>query len=431
MTGLSEPTALEKTDLQLGFVPLSDCAPLVAAYEKGFFDQEGLQVTLCRERSWASIRDKTAFGVYDASQMLYPMPLAATLGVGGPATAMVTALCLSLGGNAITVSEALHQQMQEALDGEPLSENNSATAIAKVIHQRAADGQPPLTLGCVFPTSTHHYELRHWLRSAGVDCDLGVRLLVVPPPDMPDAMRAGQLDGFCVGEPWNSITVQRGWGRIVMTKHALWNNGPEKVLGVTQAWGEQHPQTHQALLRALIAAAAWCDAPDNREELARMIAAERYIDAPYEAVWPSMSGRLRFSQDGEAIYQPDFMAFHRYTANFPWVSHGRWFLKQMQEAGQIDLDAENTDNSTDPDAIAANAIRPDLYRTACAALGLPYPIIDHKPEGVHDAPWSLTQATAPILMGPDHMLDDQTFSTPSPPSPHPPTEAAGGTSRPS
>ncbi|MEM9915562.1 MAG: CmpA/NrtA family ABC transporter substrate-binding protein [Planctomycetota bacterium] len=406
MTGQHDVVELEKTELSIGFVPLSDCAPLVAAYEKGFFENEGLRVTLCRERSWASIRDKTAFGVYDASQMLYPMPLASTLGVGGPAVPMVSALCLSLGGNAITVSESLYAEMSAAAGNDGLTEETSAAAIAKVIAQRQADGAPVITLGCVFPTSTHHYELRHWLNSAGVDCDLEVKLLVIPPPDMPEAMREGRIDGFCVGEPWNSIAVQRGWGRIVMTKDTLWNNGPEKVLGVTRAWAEQHPATHQAVLRAIIAAAAWCDDTDNRDELARMIASEHYVDVPLEAVQPSMLGELRWTQNGEVAERPDFMVFHRYAANFPWVSHGRWFLQRMADAGQIDA----TDNDVlDFDAIAADVLKPALYREAAAVLGLACPMIDHKPEGIHAEPWTLTQATRPIVMGPDRLLNDQTY----------------------
>ena len=418
MTGQIGLPDLEKTDLQLGFVPLSDCAPLVAAYEKGFFEQEGLHVTLCRERSWASIRDKTAFGVYDAAQMLYPMPLASTLGVGGPAVEMLSGLCLSLGGNAITVSESLYAEMTDTTEGGVLDESASAQAIARIIAKRREDNRPPLTLGCVFPTSTHHYELRLWLGSAGIDCDLDVKLLVVPPPDMPEAMREGRIDGFCVGEPWNSITVQRGWGRIVTTKHTLWNNGPEKVLGVTRVWAQQHPATHQALLRAIIASAAWCDDPANRDELAGMIAAEHYLDVPLEAVRPSMRGAIRFSHNGPIHEQPDFMVFHRYAANFPWVSHGRWFLTRMAEAGQIDT----PENPESFDTLATRVMQPALYRQAAATLGLACPVIDHKPEGVHPEPWTLTQATRPIVMGPDQMLGKQTYPA-NPPS-RPPDRAS-------
>ncbi|MEM9882138.1 MAG: CmpA/NrtA family ABC transporter substrate-binding protein [Planctomycetota bacterium] len=410
MTGQLDAGALEKAELEIGFVPLSDCAPLVAAYEKGFFENEGVHVTLRRERSWAAIRDKTAFGVYDASQMLYPMPLASTLGVGGPAVPMVTALCLSLGGNAITVGEALYAEMAEAAGQPTLTENESAAALAAVVRVRAAAGSPPPTLGCVFPTSTHHYELRHWLASGGIDPDLDVNLLVVPPPDMPAALREGRLDGFCVGEPWNSITVRRGWGRIVMTKHTLWNHGPEKVLGVTAAWADEHPRTHRALLRAILAAAEWCDRPENREELLGMIGVERYVDVSPTTLRASMFGELRRDLDHEPEARPDFMVFHRYAASFPWVSHARWFIDRMVGAGQID-------EPDDADDLAARVNRTDLYREACDDLGRPYPTIDHKPEGVHDSPWTLTQATRPIPMGSDLMLGSATFAADTRPGP--------------
>lgn len=389
---------LEKNCLDLGFVPLSDCAPLVAAYEKGFFEAEGLAVTLHRERSWASIRDKTAFGVFDAAQMLYPMPLASTMGVGTPAVPMLTACCLSLGGNAITVSPALHEQMREAVGSESIAEVDSAAAVAEVVRHRREAGKPPLTFGCVFPTSTHHYELRQWLGSAGIDSDLDLRLIVVSPPDMPAALQDGVLDGFCVGEPWNTVAVQRGWGRIVITKHTLWNHGPEKVLGVTRAWAEHHPHTHQALLRAILAAGAWCDDKDNHEELCGLIAVPRYVDVPLQAIEPSIHGRVAFDQRAQPTQVPGFMTFHNYAANFPWVSHGLRFMDRMVEAGQIDA-------PDDALAVAAAVLRPDLYRRAAAAIGWSAPLIDHKPEDVHDHPWPLTTATdGPITMGPDRML---------------------------
>ena len=399
MNELTSRTCLEKRDLSVGFVPLTDCASLVAAHEKGFFEAEGLRVTLHRERSWASIRDKTAFGVFDAAQMLYPMPLASTLGVGSPAVAMQTGLCLSLGGNAVTVGQALHAELLEAVGGPELPEDESAAAVAAVIDRRRRDGRPALTFGCVFPTSTHHYELRQWLGSAGIDCDLDVRLLIVPPPDMPDALREGRIDGFCVGEPWNSIAVQRGWGHVVMTKHTLWNHGPEKVLGVTRDWAQRHPQTHAALLRSVIAAAKWCDHPDNREELVHMVAAPGYLDVSVEAVRPSLRGDFRRSQQGEADEGDGLILFHRYAAGFPWVSHQAWFIRRMIDAGQIDPPA-------DADALAASVARPELYRDACAALGEPYPTIDHKPESVHAEPWQLRQASTPITMGPDLRLGE-------------------------
>ena len=204
---------LEKTHLDLGFIPLADCAPLAIAYEKGFFERHGLRVTLHREASWASIRDKTMLGLFDAAHMLYPMPIAQTLGVGGVQCPMVTGICMSLGGNAITVSNTLYEEMSGIAGGLMAKRTKSAAALKKTIDARQISGKGPLRFGVVFPTSTHHYELRFWMASAGIDLDNDVKIMVVPPPEMPNAMRNGKIDGYCVGEPWNSFAVERGWGK--------------------------------------------------------------------------------------------------------------------------------------------------------------------------------------------------------------------------
>ena len=409
----------EKTQLDVGFVPLTDCAPLAAALEKGFFEQEGLAVTLRRQRSWAGIRDNLAVGVYDAAQLLYPMPLAMSLGVGGPVTPTVTALCLGLSGNAITLSHDLADQMARAADQEKMVDDPDALApprdagpLRSVIRQRREAGQPPLTFGIVFPTSTHHYEMRYWLESAGIDPDADLRLIVLPPPDMPAALRDGQIQGFCVGEPWNSFAVQRGWGRVMITKHQLWNNGPEKVLGVTRDWADRHPATHRALLRAIVGAARWCDDPGNRVELASLIAGPRYVDLPEDVVAQSLTGRLTYSQTQSPQPAPDFHVFHRYAANFPWTSHARWFLEQMVRAGQLEP-------PTDPAAVAEAVSLTDVYRQVAADLDLPAPTDDEKSEGHHEQQWTLTRATAPIAMGPDRLFDGRIFE-PRPPAGHGP-----------
>ena len=394
-------------ELNLGFIPLSDCAPLVAALEKGFFEQEGLAVTLHRERSWASIRDKVAVGLYDAAHMLYPMPLAMSLGVGGPATPTVTALCLGLNGNAITLGNELYEAFAEAAGQAELPPPQSAAPLKQVVEARRQHGQEPLTFGVVFPTSSHHYELRYWLESAGIDCDADVRIIVLPPPDMPEALRDGRIDGCCVGEPWNSFAVQRGWGRIVVTKQQLWNNGPEKVLGVTRRWADDHPDAHRSLLRAVIAASAWCDEPANREELAALIAGPKYLDVPVDVVRMSMLGSLQYAQNQPPIDQPDFNVFHRYAANFPWRSQAVWHLIQMIWAGQLSPE-------TDLRSVAAQVVQPELYRQAAASLGVPAPTIDDKTEGQRAAPWMLTQATRDIAMPTDLLIDGRSFDPADP-----------------
>ena len=398
---------LEKTRLDLGFIPLSDCAPLAIAYEKGFFERHGLRVTLHREASWASIRDKTMLGLFDAAHMLYPMPIALTLGVGGVQCPMVTGICMSLGGNAITVSNALHEDMSGVAGGLMNKRTNSASALKKTIHARQVSGKGPLRFGVVFPTSTHHYELRFWMASAGIDPDNDVKIMVVPPPEMPNALRNGKIDGYCVGEPWNSFAVERGWGKTLITKQGLWNNAPEKVLGTTKQWADTHPNTHLALVRAVLEACVWADTPDNREEVASIIAQPRYIDAPLNSVRMSMLGQFRYDLDRAVEPHPDFMSFHRYAANYPWHSHAKWFMTQMMRWDQLD---------TVPafDAIAGQVMLTDVYTDAASELGVASPLINNKPEGIHAGPWVLEEATKPITMGSDMLIDEASFDPTDP-----------------
>lgn len=403
--GASE--GLEKTNLDLGFIPLSDCAPLAIAYEKGFFERHGLRVTLHREGSWASIRDKTMLGLFDAAHMLYPMPIAMTLGVGGVQCPAVTALCLSLGGNAITVSNQLHDEMTGIAKDFVANRSTSALALKKTIEARQMAGKGPLRFGVVFPTSTHHYELRFWLASAGVDPDQDVKIMVMPPPEMPAALKGGKIDGYCVGEPWNSYAVERGWGKTLITKQELWNNGPEKVLGVTKKWAETHPRTHQALVRSVLEACVWADRPENREEVAAIIAQPRYINAPTETVRMSMIGQFRYEFDRPAESQPDFMSFHRYAANFPWHSHAKWFMTQMLRWNQLD-------KAPDFDLVAQQVLLTGVYRDAADELGVASPSVNNKTEGLHSDPWVLENATMPITMGSDRLFDGTRFDPSDP-----------------
>lgn len=394
--------ALEKIALTLGFIPLTDCAPLVIAKEHGLFEKHGLDVTLSKETSWANIRDKVALGILDGAQMLAPMPLAMTLGLGPIHKPMVTALALDLNGNAITVSNALYERMQRtdaaAMHERPLS----ARALKSVIEADRQAGRPPLTFAMVFPESTHNYELRYWMAAAGIDPDNDVRLVVVPPPQMVGRLEQGDIDGYCVGEPWNAQAVQAGIGRTLITKYEIWNNSPEKVLGVTQEWAEQHPNTHHALLLALLEACRWLDEPDHRIEAASLISRSVYVNAPEHVVRMSMTGTFQYAADEMPRAMPDFNVFHRYAANFPWRSHAVWFLTQMLRWGQLD-------RAIDLQAAAAEVYRPDLYRKAAAQLGLPSPAIDAKTEGRHTAVWKLYEGESSLPMGADRFLDGRLF----------------------
>ncbi|NJD08068.1 MAG: ABC transporter substrate-binding protein [Methylococcaceae bacterium] len=394
---------LEQTRLTLGFIPLTDCAPLVVAREKGLFRKYGLEVELSRQVSWANIRDKVAVGALDGAHMLAAMPIAISLGLGEIKTPIVAALSLDLNGNAITVSKDLYRRMAEA-DPEALADGrDSSRALAKVV----AAGRDPMHFAMVFPFSTHNYLLRYWLATAGIVPERDIRLTVVPPPYMVDALRSGDIDGYCVGEPWNEQAVAADVGRSLIADYDIWNNHPEKVFGVTREWAEAHPNTHQAVLMALLEAAAWIDRPENREEVVAILAQERYIAAPPEVVRMSMSGSFRHGIDAEPLAMPDFNVFHRYAANFPWQSHAVWFITQMYRWGQID-EAVNIRK------LAEQVYRPDIYRDAARELGLAVPMEAYKTEGLHDGPRLLDQATKPVQLGPDCFCDGRVFDPADP-----------------
>jgi len=343
----------------LGFIPLTDCAPLVVAQAKGFFAAEGLDVALSREASWATIRDKVAVGALDAAHMLAPMALAATLGAGGEPTPMIAPLALNRNGSGVTVSTALAGALRR-IDPAAMAETPvTARALAGVIAERRAAGAPPLTFAVVFPYSVHNYALRYWMSQAGVDPDRDVRIVVTPPPRMVEQLAAGVIDGFCVGAPWNAVARAEGIGEVLLRASDIWRDGPDKVFGMTRAWAEDHPDTLQAALRALISASAWADDPAHRQELVALLARPEHVGADPEAI--------AWALDGEIV-------FHADDAGFPWRSHAAWFLSQMARWGQIapDLDVMAT---------AAEVYRPDLYRQAARSLGLPSPAEDARIEG--------------------------------------------------
>lgn len=397
----------EKSRLRLGFIPLTDCAPLAIASEKGFFKRHDLDVTLVREASWANIRDKVALNALDGAQMLAPMPIAATLGSCVVKQPTITAFSLGLNGNAITVSNSLYQRLcmadPEAMAASPLT----ARALKKVIAENKQAGLPPLTFAMVFPVSNHNYQLRYWMASAGIDPDRDVRLIVIPPPHMVANLECGKIDGYCVGEPWNARAVRMGIGRILISGYEIWNNGPEKVLGVKLSWAEKYPHTHRALIMALLEACQWIDQFENREEAIQILASDRYINTPVDDIAPAFSGTIRYSQDEQPVAMSDFSVFHRYAANFPWRSHAEWIVTQMYRWGQIE-------HLIDIKSLASQIYRPDIYREAAAALGMPAPTIDHKSEGTHSGTWSLDEATRPIIMGADLFFDGRQYAAADP-----------------
>jgi len=394
---LTTTHSLEKATLNLGFMPLTDCAPLIIAKELGFFDAEGLDVSLCRESSWANIRDKVAAGVFDGGQMLAPMPIAASLNLDGLNTPMLTALSLGLGGNAITVSQALYQKLA-AIEPQVFQPFLSVQALKKLVIQNKAAGGEPLVFAHVYPFSCHNYLLRYWLASAGINPDQDVILVVIPPPLMVKALAAGQIDGFCVGEPWNTQAITDGIGVAVCSSVDIWQNSPEKVLGVTQSWAHNHPNTHLALIRALLNSAQWLEKTGNRQEACALLTKARYIPVKPSALSVFTQGEFQFSANQAAVSAPDFQVFYRYAATFPWRSHADWLVGQMRRWGQIAP-------SVDGNALVAQVYRPDIYRQAAQALKLTYPVVDRKTEGSHDQQWQLETKSGFMIMGGDCFFD--------------------------
>jgi len=347
------------TPVIAGYIPLLDSAVLVAAKEIGFAEQEGIALKLVRETSWANIRDRMAVGHFDVAHMLAPMPIAASLNLTSLAVPMLAPMVLGLGGNAITVSAGLWTKMAgegAGSDGDPAS---TGAALARLVRAGGRGSSDRLRFGVVHPFSGHAYELRYWLAAAGLDPDRDVEISVLPPQLMADALAAGQLDGYCVGEPWNTAAVVAGTGRIATYKQAIWPDSPEKVLGVTKDWAERHLVTLSALMRAISAAADWCAAPENADQLADLLSRPDYLGCPVEICLPALTGDMRLGPNTSARI-PDFLTFSGGARAAPSPAHGQWFYEQMVRWRQAEP-------SADAEGTVARIFSPGLYR---AALGL-------------------------------------------------------------
>ena len=378
-----------KTDLTLGYMPLTDSLPLLAAAQLGFFRDQGLDVTMREEVSWANIRDMVIVGQFDGAHMLAPMVMASTLGLGGLKKPLIAPYSLNLGGNGLTLSTSLYRELESTTRGRP-----GPASLKQLIEQRKLEKLPPLVLAVVFPYSSHNLLLRYWLASAGIDPDRDVTTVVLPPSQMVDHLRLGHIHGFFAGEPWNAVATADGIGCCVATGRDIWQNAPNKVLGVTEDWARANPDTLDALLRALYRAGAWLDG--NRAQAVSLLA--EYLPVDRRALAPALLGHTGYRPDTGDAPEPDLLVFHRYLANFPWVSHGYWFLNQMARWGWLPGDQ-------DLSAVAAACYRPDLYRRALADT--PLPGQDWKGEGVHAGPWRLTTSQGDIGMGADTFIDGE------------------------
>lgn len=383
------------------FLPLFDSAVLVAAREMGFAEREGVELTLHRETSWANIRDRIAIGHFDVAHMLGPMPIAGNLGLTPLSSDTIVPFALGLGGNCVTVSNAVWAGMAAHGAKPDLDPAGAGAALRRLIRKRQEAGLEPLRFAVTHPHSGHKYELSYWLAACGIDPQRDIDIVIVPPPFMADALAAGRIDGYCAGEPWNSASVVRGTGHIATVKAAIWKNSPEKVLGVRKAWAEQNADALSALLRAMHLSARWCQDAGNRAELAKLMARPEFLGLPPDMQMPILSGELSVGGGVLCRVEDFFLPFDK-AANFPWKSHALWFYTQMVRWGQVAHSPANA-------AIARDCYRPDLYRAALKPLGVALPGANAKVEGALGAATPVGSAGASLVLGPDGFFDGEMF----------------------
>lgn len=375
-TGSTTTLEIEKPQLTFGFIKLTDMAPLAIAKEKGFFEEEGLFVSVEAQSNWKNVLDRVIDGQLDGSHMLAGQPIAAGAGFGRQAE-LVTPFSMDLNGNGITVSNDVWSKMKPNVpkdaEGKPVHPIK-AEALKPVITEYKNNGKP-FKMGMVFPVSTHNYEIRYWLAAAGIhpgmytadnvqgQIDAEVLLSVTPPPQMPATLEAGTIYGYCVGEPWNQQAVFKGIGVPVTTNYDIWKNNPEKVFVMTKKFVEENPNTAIAVTKALIRAGKWLDEPGNRAEAVKILSMPQYVGADEVVLANSMTGTFEFEK-GDKRSMPDFNVFYKYNATYPFYSDGVWFLTQMRRWGQI----PESKPASWYDETIKDIYRPDIWKKAADLL---------------------------------------------------------------
>jgi NitT/TauT family transport system ATP-binding protein len=382
--------------LRLGYVPLTDAAPLIIAAELGFVAEEGLSLDLIRLQSWAQSRDLLGMGGIDAAHMLVPLPIAQTLGLGPAYPRFDLLMMLSVGGQAIAVSAALAEAMRAEGHGFGFDDPMAArVALASV-------APSTLRVGVPFPFSTQAELVRRWLDGS----PLAERLTIhtVPPPQMADALARGEVDAFCVGEPWASYAVERGVGVLVLAGRAIWASPPEKGLVLTRDFAESRPEETGRLMRAIWRACRWLDLAENRATAADILSRPEYLNLPPELSERGLMDRLHVSAQGEVRQYPRFIRFHDGAANFPWRSLAALFARRIARLHGLEEGAAM--------AAAMACFRTDLYRQHLRSAGADLPGASARVEGAMAHPTAVASEKGQMILGPDAFFDGETFEPP-------------------
>lgn len=354
----------EITKLSFGMIALTDCSPIVIAAEKGFFKKYGIEATVAKQGNWKAVNEGIVGGSIQATHMLYGMPFASTMGLGGTSVPMVIPWVLNRNGQGITLKKDLIGKVQA-----------DPKALKPIIDAAKAAGKP-MSFAMTFPYGTHNMWIRYWLGAGGINPDKDCDLKVVPPANMFTNMQAGAMDGFCVGEPWNAKSVAEKIGFTAINTQDMWKDHPEKVFGMRADFAEKNPKAVKACLKALHEASVWLDNMDNRPEQCQIISKTNYVNTPPENLLPRMLGKYDFG-DGRTSVDPNYMIFSSRNCNYPQMKHGAWFMTQFRRWGIIS-------GMPDYEGVCKKVLRPDLYEEAMKEIAYTHGGVDTKPETLFD-----------------------------------------------
>lgn len=383
---------------KIGFLPLVDSALPIVAHEFGLAEAEGVSIVLIKDPSWATVRDRLIYGQTDAAHLLAPLAIATSLGLDRPAVPLGAPFMLGLNGNAVTVSPRIAALLGDCAIGDVSTAGQRLAAVAR---DQCRAGRK-LRLAVVHRYSSHNYMLRYWLAASGCDPDRDIDIVVVPPPFVAEALGSGEIDGSCVGEPWNSVAVERGVGVIVAATARIWSRGVEKLLAFRRTMLDERRDEVAALLRALHAAGKVMTDRAQRREVAALLAGSAYIDQPARLIERALSNHMVLAHGQAPTPIEDFLVLHREAANFPWRSQAMWLYSQMVRWGHAPFDQRGFES-------AAQVFRPDIYRAALSGTDAILPGASAKVEGAIEQPTAAGSVSGRLIMGPDRFFDGRRF----------------------
>ncbi|MEP6671384.1 MAG: CmpA/NrtA family ABC transporter substrate-binding protein [Chthoniobacter sp.] len=342
--------APETADVKFGIIALTDCSSIVIAHEKGLFKKYGINSVVSKGANWAAIRDSLSNGDIQATHMLIGMPIASTMGLlGSPKKPMIAPWLINRNGQSISLANKYKGKVTD--DPKAL----------KPFVEEAKKAGAPLTFAMTFPPGTHAMWMRYYLAAGGINPDTDVALITVPPPQMVSNMKAGKMDGFCVGEPWNARTIAEDVGFTSINTQGIWKDHPEKVCAFTAEFADKNPKTVKAVLKALHEASVWLDVMENRPEQAKIVASPTYIGCPEDVILSRLQGKYLYG-DGRKLKDPNYMIFSQRNCNYPQAKYAKWWLTQFRRWGMVD-------GAPDYAGVAKQVMRADIYEEAMKEIG--------------------------------------------------------------